>query len=381
MRWLEMLVVGVFVFDATNDPFQVALITFIRVLPLVVLGSVSGAIAERSNRKWLLVAGFAMMAAVSLSLGILMIMDRIEIWHIGVGTFLSGLFWSADFAVRRTLLGEIAGLERLSSAMALDSATILATRAFGPGLGGIILELMGLHGAFFLGTGFYALGAVLTVRLRHDPAPVSTTAFSLFTDLVDGLRYLRLQRNLMGLFLLTVGVNFFGFSYISMVPVIGKDVLGLSPFPVGMLMSSEAFGGLIGATGLALTGSQRLPYRTLLFGSVSFLFGVAAFALSCSFPLSLAILIGAGICFAGFTVMQGTISFSTSAPEMRSRVMGVMTVGIGLGLLGTLHIGWLAELFGAAPALLISAVAGLLVVSVLVLVWRPPLGPLTRRLR
>ena len=180
---------------------------------------------------------------------------------------------------------------------------------------------------------------------------------------------MRAHRVIVGALMVTVVVNFWGFAYITMVPVIGERVLGLSAFPIGVLMSIEGLGALLGAL---LVGPFSKPHaytRIYLISSFVFLLAVLGFALSEQFPLSLLLNLLCGVSLAGFSVMQATIMFLAARPEMRSRVMGVLTVGIGAGPIGMLHLGWLADWIGAAAAMQVMAVEGLIALALTAMLW------------
>ena len=112
IRWLETLAVAVFVFDETGDAFLVALMFFFRMLPMFLFGAFAGVIADKINRKTLLTVGLIILAINSSIMGFLAVMGWIEIWHIAIGIFISGIVWSSEFPVRRTMMGEIAGMNR-----------------------------------------------------------------------------------------------------------------------------------------------------------------------------------------------------------------------------------------------------------------------------
>ena len=109
LRWLELLAVSVFVLEATGSPFLVALLTFLRMAPMLLCGIPAGALADRYDRRRLLIIGLVVLALISAVLALLARSGRLAIWQIALGTLLSGVFWSAEFPVRRTMLGEIAG--------------------------------------------------------------------------------------------------------------------------------------------------------------------------------------------------------------------------------------------------------------------------------
>jgi MFS family permease len=102
--------------------------TFLRMAPMFLFGIPAGALADRYDRKRLLLIGLLVLASAAAGLALVAFLGRIALWHIAVGTFLNGMFWASEFPVRRIMLGEIAGPERLSRAMAFESATSNATR-------------------------------------------------------------------------------------------------------------------------------------------------------------------------------------------------------------------------------------------------------------
>jgi MFS family permease len=369
LRWLELLVVGVYVLEQTGSPSMVALMTVARLAPMFLCGLPAGALADRYERKTLLLLGLLILMVASLVLGALALDGRITLWQIAIGAFLNGVFFAADFPIRRIMLGEIAGLDRVGQAMALESATGNATRMLGPALGGLLLETLGLAGAYLLGAVLYLMSVVLVLRLGYRSTRFESHARNILSTLREGWQFVRSRRLIVGALAVTVVVNFWGFAYITMVPVIGERVLGLSAFPIGVLMSIEGVGALLGALLIGPFSRPHVYTRVYLISSFVFLTSVLGFALSDRFPLSLALNLLCGVSLAGFSVMQATIMFLAARPEVRSRVMGVLTVGIGAGPLGMLHLGWLADWVGAAAAVQIMAAEGLIALALTAVIW------------
>ena len=383
MRWLEILAVGVYTHQLSGSPVLVAVMLFARMLPTMLLGAFAGAFAERVNRRHLLMVGLAMMCVVSAVLSALLATGRAELWHIAVGALFAGVFWSTEFPVRRTVLGEIAGLDRISAAMGLDSATNNATRMLGPLLGGLLLSTLGLEGAFALGVVLYAASFVSLATLEfHDAATVHAETDSVLHSIREGLAHLRSNRLIAGTLVVTIIVNLFGFAYTSMIPVIGEQRLSLGAVAIGMLMSSEGFGALMGSLGVAFWARSRYFTAIYLFGSSFFLLMILAFSLTPWFALAAAALFASGIGIACFGAMQSTIVFSASLPHMRTRIMGVLVVCIGAGPIGVLQVGLLAEWLGAHVAVTVISLIGLLALGVSARRWpelrRPPVFPVVR---
>ena len=370
IRWLEVLAVGVYTYQATGSPFIVATMLFARMVPTMLLGAFAGVIADRVNRRHLMMVGLVLMCLVSLSLAVLAINDRLAIWHVALGAVLSGIFWSGEFPVRRTMLGEIAGLGRLSAAMGLDSATNNFTRMLGPLLGGTLLTTLGLGGAYALGVLLYAVAfiSMLSLSFQENPSTESASV-GVLTSISEGFAYIRTNRLIAGTLVITVFVNLFGFSYVSMVPVIGEQQLGLGAVAIGVLMSVEGCGALLGS--LCVAAWVRSRYFTAIYmsGSALYLMMILAFSLSPWYSAAVVFLFAGGLGIAFFGSMQSTLIFFTALPRMRTRVMGVLVACIGAGPIGVLHVGLLAEWLGASQAVTIIAVEGLIAIAVAACIW------------
>jgi MFS family permease len=380
IRWLEVLVVGVYTYQQTASPFIVACMLFARMLPTMLLGVFAGALAERVNRRYLMMAGLAVMCLVSAFLVALALTGRLTIWQVAVGAVLSGIFWSGEFPVRRTMLGEIAGLGRLSAAMGLDSATNNFTRMLGPLLGGTLYTTLGLEGAYALGVLLYAVAFMNMATLAFEETfSTQSSAVGVFKSIGDGLAYIRTNRLIAATLVVTVFVNLFGFSYVSMVPVIGEHRLGLGAVAVGVLMSAEGCGALLGSLVVAAWVRSRHFTAVYLSGSALYLAMILAFSLSPWFTAAILILFAGGLGAACFGSMQSTLIFFAATPRMRTRVMGVLVACIGAGPIGVLHVGLLAEWLGAHQAVTIIAVEGLIAIAAAAIIWpelrRPPALP------
>ena len=148
VRWLEMLAVAVFAYQHTGSPFIVALLTMLRMLPMTLFGALIGAAAERVERRRALVFVTFSMLLCSMTLAVLAWTGALQVWHLAVASFVSGLTWTTDNPVRRTMIGEVVGSERMSAAMSIDVGANNASRVVGPPVGGLLLATLGIGGAF-----------------------------------------------------------------------------------------------------------------------------------------------------------------------------------------------------------------------------------------
>src|SRR5437899_3065187 len=152
MRWVELLVAGIFTFDVTHSAFLVAFVVVCRSLPMLFLGPLAGVVAEAVNRKHLLLGQLSLMAASCGVLALLALIGALEVWHVAVGGAAAGIVWASELAVRRRMIGEVVATDRIGAAVALDSLTNSISRVVGPLAGGAVYELLGLGGAYLLAT-------------------------------------------------------------------------------------------------------------------------------------------------------------------------------------------------------------------------------------
>jgi MFS family permease len=368
MRWLDMLAVGIYVFEVTASPLLVAIITLARLMPMLA-GAFIGALAERIPLRRMLLVSLGAMTLIYSVLAVLAFTGWLEIWHVGVGATLVGLYWASEMSVRRTLLGEIAGTERLGSAMGLDWAAVNSTRLIGPLTGGALYAGFGVGGSYLCGAVLFGIATLFAVGLTAGREARGGVSRNVLAGIADGLRFAAARPAIMGILAVTVVMNALAFPYSSMVPVIGKDVLNAAPVAVGLLTSAEGIGALIGSFILAQVVRPAWYGRTFTLGSAICLASALVFGLSSSYAFSIAVLVLLGFGSSAFATMQSTMMLTSAPPEQRSRMMGVLSSTIGTGQIGYLHIGLLADHFGAPLAVVISMAEGLILLGLCVKFW------------
>ena len=360
VRWLEMLALALFAYQLTGSAFVVAMLTMLRMLPMGLFGAVIGAAAERFDRRRALVLVVAAQMAVTLVLAILASLGVIAVWHLAVASFVNGIGWAADHPVRRMMIGDAVGAERIGPALSVDAATNNGTRVLGPMLSGLLLAEYGITSVFWFSLALYApaLVAALRIGMRRQTAALRPASF--ITSIREGFAWLHRDRRLSGVFVVTVIFNVFGWPSTSMVPVIGTDYLSLGPKGVGLLASCDGVGGLLGA--LLIAAVARAAWYGGIFVSAVFLYLVMVlfFATAPGIPVAAVSLFLGGLFGAGFAVMQSTLVYRAAPVEMRARLLGLVSVCIGTGPIGFLYLGFLAEMFSPRTATVALAAQGVL---------------------
>ena len=369
VRWVETVAVGIVVYQRTDSAFLVSMMTMLRLLPMGLFGVFLGALAERYDRRRTLLIVVLLMIGTSAVLAVLDQAGQLEIWHLAVASFINGCGWCTDNPVRRVMIGEVVGRERMGTAMSLDVGANNASRMVGPAVGGFLLAGTGIQGAFILSVLMYctALWAVLTIRSR---IPRAAGSGAVLARIAEGLALVRTDKRLIGVLVVTVIYNIFAWPFTSMIPVIGRDRLQLGPEGVGLLATMDGIGAFVGAFLVVLWLTPRWYGKAYLCGVICYLITVVIFALVQSPALAGAALLLTGLGGAGFSTMQATLVYLASPPEMRSRILGVLTVCIGTGPIGFLWLGWLADRIGSHNATAVTGVLGLLAMAATWRWWR-----------
>jgi MFS family permease len=369
MRWLELLASGLFAYEVTGSALAVAGVVASRQLPQLFFGAFAGAVSEAVDRKLIVMLALLVPAAIATVLATLATTGHLQLWHIALGNLVAGVMWSTEMSTRRRMVGEVAG-PHIIQAIALDSSTNAATRMIGPLLGGFVFEWLGMKGAYTVTALVQFAGAFAMAGLVHHQVTRRLMIARIPADIVEGLRFARTRPLILLVYGVTIVTNAFAFSYSGLVAPLGLGEFHVSPGLVGLLAAGEPVGALLGGT-LIATGVMRMDRRLMFAGGASlFMVMLLIAALSPSYWLALAVLILGGFGTAGFGNMQTTLMLTEAPLEVRSRLMGIVTVCIGTGPLGILAAGVLAREMGPRGAIVVMATLGLVTTLALVLALR-----------
>lgn len=370
MRWLELLASGLFAYEVTHSAFAVTGVVAARQLPQLFLGAFAGAISEAVNRKVIVMLALVGPAVISTLLATLATTGTLELWHVAVGNLLSGVLWTSEMSTRRRMVGEVAGPHRIVQAIALDSVTSAATRMIGPLMGGFAFQWLGMKGAYTVTALVQFGGAFALAGLTHTQVTRRLALLRIPAEIWEGLVYARTKPVILLVFGITVVTNTFAFAYQGLAAPLGVGAFHVSPGLVGLLAAGEPLGALLGGTLIAAGVIRMNRQLTFAGGSSLFMVALIVMALSPSYWLAFAVLVVGGFGTAGFSNMQSTLMLTEAPAEMRSRLMGMVTVGIGTGPLGVLAAGALSDHLGPRGAVLTMALLGLGMTALLVLSLR-----------
>jgi MFS family permease len=370
VRWVETVAVGVFVYQHTGSAFLVAIMTMLRLLPMGLFGAFLGAFAERIERRIALIIVVVSMVVTSVTLVTLAHLHLLAVWHLAVASFINGIGWATDNPVRRVMIGEAVGAPQMSTAMSIDVGANNASRMVGPIIGGLLLANFGIAGVFTLSVIFYVIAVAAACRIQYRNTFPPTTTESVLERIAEGLRLVRGDRRLIGMLTVTVIYNVFGWPFTSMVPVIGHDRLLLGPEGVGILASMDGIGAFVGAVLMAMLCRPRFYRHAYVGGVLVYMVMLTAFALLPVPAIAGSALLFTGLSGAAFSIMQATLVYLSAPPEMRSRMLGMLSVCIGVGPVGFVALGSLADAIGAPWATATAGMTGLLMMLLTRPLWR-----------
>jgi MFS family permease len=374
-RWLEMLVVGIVVFQVTGSALLVAAMTLLRMAPMGLFGALLGVLADRVPRRRSLVAVLALQGIALGAISALAFAGALEVWHLAIACFCGGLGWATDNPVRRMMIGESVGAARMGRAMSFDVLGNNASRIAGPAVGGTVLATLGAGEAFGLAALLYLLAVLIALGLGVGASPAPPRGVSVLGEMRDSLKLGMQLPRLRAVLVVTIVFNLFAWPCTSMIPVIGQAALGLGAEGVGVLASMDGVGALLGALMIGLLGRPDRYPLIYVGGTTIYLAMMIAFALAPDPKLAGLALLLTGIGGAGFATMQATLTYLVVPPEQRGRSLGVLSTAIGTGLLGFLQIGILAEWLGAPAATALVGTQGLVALAATWRLWRPMLVP------
>ncbi|WP_367044553.1 MFS transporter [Streptomyces sp. Je 1-332] len=365
---MTSVAVAVQIYELTGSPLQIGLVSLARALPLVVGVLIGGVLADRTDRRLLMLVTRLPLALVAAGLMLNALLPHPQLWVIYTATALTGLFAGLGGPAMMAAIPALVGTERLAAAGALTAASTQLAALLGPALGGILIAGPGIAACFAVdAAGFLVFGvALFFVR----PLPPATAAGGkgvrqAFAAVADGVRFVRGHRLIVGLLLVDAAAMVFTMPQ-ALYPVLADEQFGGGPTVVGLLYAAPALGALVGAATSGWTaraGGHALIGAVLVWG-----LSLTGFGLTTYLPLALALLALAGLGDLISETLRSALLQHGTPDALRGRVSSLWMVQATVSpALGNAAVGFLAELSGARSAVtvggLVCVVATLLVAA------------------
>jgi MFS family permease len=368
--WVQIVAQNWLVYRLTGSPAMLGLVNFVALVPALPMGLWAGSLADRFDKKRLVLIAQTLMFAQAAVLATLTVTGLVQVWHVMALALVFGVARALDVPARQAFVVEIVGKEDLTNAIALNSTVFNVARSAGPAVAGLLLVTVGEGLAFVVNAATFlpVIAALLAMKTASVRREVKGPAHR---QIVEGIRYAG-RNKLVWVLISIVGVSaFFVMPYSVLLPVFAKQVFRGGADIYGYLMTFAGLGALVGALTVASLGPRSRRGLLLSAANAAFAALVFSFTFVRTFWLGAAVLAAAGFCFVVQNSLANTLIQLNVPDRLRGRVMSIyFLVFMGAMRLGSLQAGYVARYVDVQAALLIGASASLLWAALVA--WRFP---------
>lgn len=368
--WLQMVAQGWLVLEMTGSAYWVGVAAAASTIPTLFLSLIGGVVVDRYPRRTILLWTQSLSMLLALVLGLFTIAGTITIPIILVLAFLLGSVGAVATPAIQAFLSEMVDRHQLHSAVALNASIFNASRVIGPAIAGIMISLVGTGGAFIANALSYIAVIVALLAIALPPAPPrAPVEESPLQSIRAGLAYAWAHPLIRTIVLFVSVVSIFGWSFMSMLPVVAKQAFGMGASGMGYLFSAFGLGSLVATFFVSMSSGRIKPASMVIGGIMTFSAALTAFTFSSRIWAGLLFLFVSGFgMLSAFATMTATVQRLVE-DRYRGRVMSLyLMVLMGFMPIGNLEVGFLSERLGTSPAIRIGisvtvAATVLLVVS------------------
>ncbi|MBM2805728.1 MAG: transporter [Deltaproteobacteria bacterium] len=364
--WMDQVTRGWLIYELTNSTVQLGMIRGVQAIPILFLSPIAGSVADRySRRMQILITQLAdgVMFAV---LALLIITGAIEPWHVYATAFGMAVVQTFHHPARAAIIADVVPRTHLTNAIGLGSMVFNVARSLGPALAGVLITVSGTGGAYAAQAFFFLLATFWTWQLSGaEPGAAQSRAHasqhaSLGRSIIEGWRFSWQNETVRSALLITMLAALFIVPFTALLPVFARDILRVGASGQGLLLTAMGVGAL--GSAVMITGfGDRMPRGKIMLGGVALYgLGVAAFAISPWFHLSMFLMIVIGLANVCSHALVQTVLQTYSPPEFRGRTIALFHMSQVVMTVGSMVIGSLAALFGAQWSVALMGTVGAL---------------------
>ena len=346
---IGMITQGWLVLEITNSPFWVGLIAGLMGMGHVGFGLIGGVVVDRWDKRKVLIAVQALSGLVALAVSLLIFADRLELWHMAVAAVLQGVLMAVRLPSGNSMVYLMVGRKVILNALASQHIALNLSRIVGSVVAGTSIESLGVEYAYLFMAISALLGGLMVVMVRGDYRSLGNVE-PFWRSAVEGLRYAWGSAPIRSLLLMSVLMEMFGFSFLVMLPVMARDVLGVGATGLGFLSAANAVGATVSTVIVAGLGDFKNKQALLIFTALGAGLSVLLFALSPWFALSLALSALVGATLMSYDAAMGTMLQLLTTDAVRGRVLGLYGLTFGFTPLGGFIQGIVASVYSAPLA-------------------------------
>ena len=354
---MQMITRAWLVLRLTDDsPVALAWVMASFSVPMTLVSPISGALADRLPRRYLVIISQTGNAVMTVVIGLLDFTGTVEFWHVLVIGAINGSLMTFNMPSRQAMLSEIVPEKSLMNAISLNNSGMNLTRIVGPAVAGFMILLVGTHGVFFAVGAIYVFSVISTMMVDAGRTAAATSRKSVGGDILEGLKYAAGDHGRLGVIVLVLLTTLFGFSYYALMPAWAREALNVGSDGLGSLMGIMGIGALVGTLGLAAVPNVKRRGLWLIGSAVLWGVGLAMFSKVTNYGVSIPFLLVIGAISAVSMSLTMTMMQVLAAPEMRGRMMSIAMMTFGAMPLSAVPFGLLAERVGTPNSLMISGI-------------------------
>ena len=382
---MQMLARSLLIFHLTQSGTILGVMALGNALPMLFFSLFGGVIADRVQKKYVLIAGQAASAVISVAIALTLVFDLMTVersgswWILVVAAVFQGIIMGLMMPSRQAMIAEIVGEEQLMNAIALNTFGMNLGRLVMPAIAGFMIAAFGYEATYFMMAGMYII-AVIFISLMPRTGVTTLRGRGALADVIDGLKYVRGQTTLLLILVFTFFTVLLSMPYMMLLPMFTEDILQVGAKGMGILISVSGIGAMAGSIFLASLPNKKRGLM-LLVGSLILGVGLVGFSFSSvwfpsfAWPAALGFIVIVGIGQTARMTLGNTLLQYYVQDEYRGRVMALYMMEFGLTSFGVFFAGVLADQIGVE-----WAVGGLAIILVLVcllaLVFMPSLRKL-----
>lgn len=356
---------GWLVLDLTDSPLSLGLFFAVRSSPNLLFGMVGGAMADKTDRRRLLIACYGLYALGGILFGSLIMTGTIQLWHVLALIFTRGVIRTFEGPARQSFIVDIVGRGNAMSGISLNAVGMRGIGIFGGAIAGLIIEMFGMEWPFFVLSAVFMVAIGFIGFIKEVETKRVAQQHSIWRNIVEGVQIVRRNRIVLALMVMAATCEMFGFSFAVLVPVFARDVLKVGAVGMGMINAFRSGGGLLAGLALASLGDFKHKGKLILVMFFMFGVGLVLYANSPVYIMSLFFIGLVGVSAAGHDAMSQILLQLNVEEDQRGRAMGIWQLSIGFGVIGSMTLGTLAESYGAPFAQSVFGAIMVLIVALL----------------
>jgi len=372
--WLQTTGQSWLVLKLTNSPLKLGILTSIQFIPSLVLSVFIGPIIDRFPKRSILLFTQIMYALAAVALAVVAFGSHAQYWQVLVIAAITGLISAIDWPTRQAFVGEqVNDRSAVVNAVALNSTMFNIARVIGPGIGGILIAVVGIPWTFTLNAVSFIAVIISLLLMKAGRKPTKSSTGSYAQEIREGARYIAGNQIIISLLIISGVISLFLLNFNIMIPSFSMLTLHLQADGYGGLMSAMGVGAMAAGVLMSLGGSRLEPTPAYIYGS-GFVLAVAMVLVGIqrNFYLTGLLLVFCGFGMAALSTMCNTALQMQSPDDMRGRVMAAYNlVWVGSTPIGALYAGKICDALGANMGFFVSGAVGVVFLGVMLVFVTP----------